>query len=77
MTGKQRLERKVLGYRSGGAFGDRTLVGLVDRQALALAYRLPKGKPCRDLAARVEAMHRLIPLAQRRWGHVRAAALCA
>lgn len=44
---------------------------------LALAYGLPKGEACRDFAARIEAMHRLIPLAQRRWGHVRAAALCA
>lgn len=44
---------------------------------LALAYRLPKGEACRDFAARIEAMHKLTPLAQQRWGHVRAAALCA
>lgn len=73
---------------AGGAWGCLVIAAAAHREIgrwsdwlseklLALAYRLPKGEACQDLAARIEAMHSLIPLAQRRWGNVRATALCA
>ena len=49
----------------------------MDQRLLELAFRLPKGAASIDLAARIGAMQQLQPLAKRRFGRARYAAMSA